>query len=277
MADIPVLGDLFGSTGRQARRAADRERARADEIWNDVSGNMPTADDLSWEATQQGGTEFDRLRGDRNASAAQANALRQLQERAAGRDPAFDAAVAANRNQAQVEERAQRDAIQRNMEARGMGGSGAALAGALAAQQGGATRNYLGGMQASSDASMRALQAIQGAAALGGQMRGQSFTEQASRATAQDAINRFNAVQQSQTNQNRANANQQVFGNRLNVAAGRTGQLEGRAAQERQRQDQQNANTQSMWSSALNLGLTAAMGPAGGVVGGLLGGGKKDY
>jgi hypothetical protein len=262
MANVPILGDLFGSTARRAQR-------RADEVWNGVSSNMPTADELAWEATQQGGTEFDRIRADRVGSSAQAQALRQLQDRASGRDPVFDAAVANNRNQAQTEERAQRDAVQRNMEARGMGGSGAALAGALAAQQGGATRNHLGGLQASADTSMRALQAIQGAAALGGQMRGQGFTEQASRATAQDAINRFNSTQQSQTNQNRAGANQQEFDNRFNIAATRT-------AQDQAREAERAASQQSMWSSAVGLGATAMMGPAGGMAAGaLMGGGKK--
>lgn len=263
MSDVPILGSLFGSTGREARRAADREARRADEIWEGVSTTVPTSDDLMWEAAQQGRTEFDRMNLDRTGLDAQGQALRQLQDRARGVDPTFDAAVALNRNQAQTEERAQREAAQRNMEARGMGGSGASLAGALAAQQGGATRNYIGGMQASADASMRALQAIQGAAALGGQMRGQGFQEQAARATAQDAINRFNAAAQSQTNQNRAGANQQAFDNRFNVAAGRSGQLENRAESYRNRQDRENANTQSMWSGIASMGMGAAMGVPG--------------
>lgn len=90
-------------------------------------------------------------------------------------------------------ERGSREAIMDNMGRRGMGGSGFALQAQLQAQQGAADRNSQAGLNVAAQAQDRALKSIEGAGNLAGQYRSQDFNEQAQRAQAQDAINRFNA------------------------------------------------------------------------------------
>ena len=162
-----------------------------------------------------------------------------------------------NRNAA-TEERGARDAIIQNANARGIGGSGLELAQKLISNQGSASRRSDQSFDAAAEAEQRALQAIMSSGQLGGQIRGQDFDQDSRVAAAGDAINRFNAANRNTVNagnvgaNNRAaelnltnkqrvadtnvgigNANkernsnlrQQMFDNDLNVAAGRTGNL----------------------------------------------------
>lgn len=89
---------------------------------------------------------------------------------------------------------AQREAILQNMSARGVGGSGAALAAQLQASQSGADTANQRGLSIASQAQQNALNAIAQGGALGGQIQGQEFNQKAQQATAADAIARFNAM-----------------------------------------------------------------------------------
>lgn len=106
-----------------------------------------------------------------------------------GLDPQAKAALYQMNSQNAAQERGQREAILQNAAARGVRGSGLELGAQLANQQGSATRGAAQGFQAAADANQRKLQAIQGLANTGGQIWGQ----QANQASAQNAINQFNA------------------------------------------------------------------------------------
>jgi len=93
-----------------------------------------------------------------------------------------------------------REAILQNAQQRGVGGSGLELMAQLEAQQSAATRGSQMGLETAAMAQERALQALQQAGTLGGQLRTQEFGEQSDVAKAKDAIARFNqdASQQAQ-------------------------------------------------------------------------------
>lgn len=117
--------------------------------------------------------------------------LQALQEMGAlahsgGNDAQSQAAMFDANSQAGAQERAQRGAIMQNMSARGMGGSGAELAGLLAAQQGGADRSHAGGVQAAADSRRRSLEALGQLGSMAGQLRGQDWGEAAGKAGALD-------------------------------------------------------------------------------------------
>jgi hypothetical protein len=88
--------------------------------------------------------------------------------------------------------RGNREAILSDFEQRGMGGSGFSAAAQLGGAAEQATRARLAGVNQASDASQRALAALEQHGNMSGQVRGQDFSEQAQIAQAKDAIARFN-------------------------------------------------------------------------------------
>lgn len=92
--------------------------------------------------------------------------------------------------------RGARDAILQNMEARGMGGSGASLLAQLQNAQDSASREYQRDLDVSAMAQQRALESLMQAGQMGGQMQAQDFNQQAQIAQQNDAISRFNAQNQ---------------------------------------------------------------------------------
>lgn len=112
---------------------------------------------------------------------------------------------------------------------RGLGGMGAYV-GALGASQAAANRAGQMGVQIAGDARKRYLQALEGLGGLGSKVRGQEFDIAAQRASAQDAINRFNALQRTQAQQYNLEAGQRDFENQLaalNAMQGASGRLAG--------------------------------------------------
>lgn len=93
-------------------------------------------------------------------------------------------------------ERGAREAILQNAQARGMGGSGIELLQQFQNQQDSATRKSQKDMDVAAMAQNRALQALQSAGSLGGQIQAQQFGQKAQVAGANDAINKFNAQNQ---------------------------------------------------------------------------------
>lgn len=85
-------------------------------------------------------------------------------------------------------------AILQNAAQRGMSNSGTSIAAQLAAQQNSATNAANQGFNVAAQAQQRALQALQGAGQLGTQLQTNQFGQQAQVASAQDAINKFNAA-----------------------------------------------------------------------------------
>lgn len=237
-----LLGDLGGSNARMAeyrRRRQDAER----QGWIDqAAGYLPSADDLWVQYEEEGfigGPEDSALAGARSSEesrAAQSMALAQLQDVAQGGLTEADRAMMAlGRQQVGQQMRAARDADMQALQARGMGGSGAALASMLSAQQGGAMGAATADAQMQIAAQQRALAAMQQSGDLGTQMRGQSFNEEATRGSAIDDFNRWqtdyqrdrermNTDRRNQTHESRAGSRQQAYENRERMAALRTGQ-----------------------------------------------------
>lgn len=92
--------------------------------------------------------------------------------------------------------RGAREAILQNAQARGMGGSGIELLQQFQNQQDSATRKSQRDLDVAAMAQNRALQALQQAGQLGGQIQSQDFNQQAQIAGANDAINKFNVQNQ---------------------------------------------------------------------------------
>lgn len=109
-------------------------------------------------------------------------------------------------SQTGAQERGSREAIMQNAQSRGMSGSGMELASQLINQQGSAGNANQAGLDVAAQAQKRALDAITQSGQLGGQVQGQEFSEQAQKASAQDAINKFNAA----NSQSVVNANTQA-------------------------------------------------------------------
>lgn len=217
------------------------------------------------DAILQEQTGFNRISTDPRLQQAQMEALRRLQGLSeTGMDITDRARLFAISQAEGARSRGEREAILQNAAARGLSGSGLELAAQLGQQQGAATRGAAEGFGVAEAAQQRALQALQGAGGLAGQIRGQSFEEQAQRARAQDIINQFNtrqrqdvvnmnlaernrAFQQNLTerqrvaDQNAALRNQQQqynkellqrqFQNRMARAVGQAGALQNAAAQ----------------------------------------------
>lgn len=91
-----------------------------------------------------------------------------------------------------AQEQARRKAILQGMAERGVSGGGQELAALLQGSQSAAERKATMQAQRIQDREARRLAAIQQAAQLGGQIRGQEFDEQAQVASAADAIKKFN-------------------------------------------------------------------------------------
>ncbi len=139
-----------------------------------------------------------------DSRAAQMDALSQLQNisRKGGMDAIGQGQIAQAQSSANRNAMANRNAVQESMRAKGAGRSGVGLALQQAGGQSAMGDANLAASQAAAGAQARQMGAIQGAGALGGDVRGQDYQA----AGAQDAVNRFNAMM-------RQTAQQQSFGN----------------------------------------------------------------
>ncbi len=141
---------------------------------------------------------------------AQMDALSSLQDiSSSGGMTAMDKALLGQiQTQEQTASRGAREAIIQNAQARGLGGSGIELMQQMQNQQDSATRQSQRDLDVAGMAQSRALEALQAAGNLGGQIGQQQFGQQAQVASANDAISRFN-TQNSQdvSNLNTANRN----------------------------------------------------------------------
>ena len=141
---------------------------------------------------------------------AQQQALTQLQQigEEGGLTATDKARIQDIQDELNLTERGRQEAIMQNARERGVGGSPLEMSQRLISEQGAANRAARQGTDVAALAEQRALEAIQGAGVLGGQMRGQEFGEQATKAEAQNAIDAANAAILNQANQyNTAAAN----------------------------------------------------------------------
>lgn len=133
---------------------------------------------------------------------AQMNALQMLGQRArVGLGPEERAAFNKLRTQLASEEEGKRQQILQGMQARGLGGSGAELAAQLGAAQTGAQIASSQGDDIAAAAARNALDAMSKYGTMSGQVRGQDFDINSTRARAIDEMNRFNVQSQQGTQQ----------------------------------------------------------------------------
>ncbi len=191
---------------------------------------LPTADELKVQLTQmvnngdmtpehaqailQDQSGLTNISLDPRLKQAQMDALQGLQDISSGGGltDMDRSQLAEIQSQEAGQARGAREAILQGAEARGVGGSGLELLSQMQNQQDAATRQSARDTSVAGMAQQRALQALQGAGQLGGQIGQQQFGQQAEIAKAKDAINQFNTQNQNQfslANQQAANQAQQ--------------------------------------------------------------------
>ncbi len=235
-----------------------------------------------------GGNAYDDMNLDVEGRDAALASLRGLSDIAS--NGGMTASDRANLQKIQSQEQAQarggREAILQNAQARGVGGSGLEMLAKLQNDQDAATRQSTRDLEVAGMAQDRALQALQQAGNLGGQINQQQFGQQAQVADAKNEISKFNAANKQQVNltnvgannqaqatnlaskQNIANANvdqankqqqynkellQQNFGNQMNKAQG---VASAKTAQAQQANDDREGN-KKLAGSLLAAGATA--------------------
>lgn len=260
---------------KKAKKRARKLGEEAQQYYEEVPAL--TAEQLQYQPTQFGESQMASAAADPQAIEAQKRALAQMQDiyaqggYTAAERAQIDQTLAASAQQ----EASQRAAVQQQMASRGMGGSGAELAGALSAAQGGAETSRLQSGQIAAAGQMRALDALAASAGLGSEMRGQSFNEASTRGQGADraraydieslnAAERWNAnayADAAQFNLNRASR-------RADTAMGRSQGEQAREGQAWQSQENQTDRWLEIMEKAYQGGTSAASGGATGGTGG---------
>lgn len=222
-----VIGTAAASMANNAteQERIDKENRRLQDAINgltydpkDYYTNYEYYDNpLLYELYQQGNTEYDNINVDPATKEAQNRALEELinLSEAKGLNAIDQQALQEIVNEENRNLQAQNDAIAQDAMQRGVYGSGLELAQRLQAAQSGANRMSNRDMDVMSQAQQRALDALSSYGNLASNMRGQDFNEQASRAAAQDAINRYNTQQT--TDWNRGNIDNQNKVSQMNT------------------------------------------------------------
>jgi len=146
-------------------------------------------------AFQQSGTDMSKISVNPALQQAQMGALSALQNQAdnGGHTLSQDAYLNQLNQQVNAQNAGRQGAIEQQFQARGMGQpSGLMLSAEEQNNQNMTGEQNQASMQAAAQAQQNALQALQGAGSMAGQMRQQDFGQQAAVAQAQDQINQFN-------------------------------------------------------------------------------------
>lgn len=238
-----IIGGLIGNEASgDDRRAARNSMSEAVGAFRDLK--VPTKEEMEIalqdlklqgvlspemeEAIRQDPSLLSQFSADPQLRAAQMGALENLRQLGqTGLDATDRAAYNQLRLEAARDAKAQQDSILQNMQARGMAGSGQELAAKLMSAQNQAQIQSAQGDKLAADAAQRRLQAIAQSGQLGSQLEQQQFGEAAAKASAQDAINRFNTANQQQimsaNTQARNQAAAQNLANKQRIADTNTG------------------------------------------------------
>lgn len=245
-AMAPIVADLIG----RALGSGDRDKAMRllEDAAAQFGPGILDAPELKSLMPHLGASRFETARADPEAMEAQKLALREMQRMGNPDNLEFRGAMNAAELAANQQAGAQQGAIQQQMQARGMGGSGVDFAMRQQAGQNAANRASVAGFDAAKEGRRQALDAMKGAGSLAGQIRGQSWGEESDRASAADSIARFNEA-------GRMDAYQQDFSNRMGLARARGGAAQDMAGAYQQRA----GDTQQQFSG---YGQTAGAGVA---------------
>ena len=158
-------------------------------------------------------SELQGITTDPRFAQAQMDSLAKLGEYSEGGLTAEDrAALEQINSQAAAENKGMQDAVMQNMRSRGLGSSGMEAALRSQAAQSASDSARQQAMTVNAQAQRRALEALDSRANLAGSIRSQDFGEQVTKASAQDAVNRFreqNLQGVNTRNVNRSNEAQQ--------------------------------------------------------------------
>jgi hypothetical protein len=156
---------------------------------------------------QQQQTEMGNIQVDPQLEQAQMAALQSLQQMGQGGLTASEKAVLNQlRRENSGQEQARQGAILQNMAERGIGGSGLELAARLSSSQASADRASQESDRLAAMAQQRALESIQKAGNMAGEVRGQDFGEKSQIAKAKDVINQFNTANRQSLESRNVNA-----------------------------------------------------------------------
>lgn len=253
------IGDIIGWFLSQGDR--DTARALANEATNDFRYLNPNIQP-QWEKTfSQGPSAFDKLGMDPTGRMDQLAALDKLKSiyDSGGLDPTAKAQIAEAQMAGESQANAQNNALLSQASQRGMLDSGSLMAAQRANAQAGANRTGMESIQAAGDASQRGMQALNSYLGGASAVRGQDYGQASDRATAEDAIARFNAansqaVQGRNVDRNMA-GQEQSFQNGM----GRAGAINGQGSQYNNMANQ----TQQAWGAGgQGIGAAAGMGVA---------------
>lgn len=164
------------------------------------------------QAMLQQATELNGVQTDPRLKTAEYDALDQLSRISSegGMDSQAKLGMEEASIAGQGQARGARDANLLNAAQRGVSGSGLEFVSNQMADQGAANQTSMEGLHQAADANQRDLAALSGLTGLSNTMQNRDYAQQANKAQAQDAINRFNTTMQGDANQrnvsNRNNA-----------------------------------------------------------------------
>lgn len=284
------LGDAMGGLGAgigawygHEQSKGDREEAdRRDQYAYDLfRGLDPRINAQEAQAERQGPSAYDSMKVDSTGRGGMLEALAGLRNRyqSGGLDAQTKADIANVNAQAGQQAAAQRGAVATNAAQRGLGSSGASLAAARSAGQAAANTSSLAGMNALAMGEGRADAALQNYGTLSGGLQNYDYGAQANRASADDAISKFNAQNQTQNSQFNANQRQSAQQHTFDNSMGKGGAINGQADRKRQRAHETEqywtGMGQASWGGAGGLGDTVLGGVTGGASN-VAGGGRRD-
>jgi hypothetical protein len=289
------LADLF--SGGQDSAAADVIQGQLDKL-NAIQ--TPTAAQLTLPQLQQfvnagimtpeeaqsylaGPTNYSTLTSENSGMDAEQEAIGKLRDivNSGGADAEEQANIQQILNTLSTTESGNNAAIVADNARRGVGNSGLTMASRLASNQNDATNANMNALQTGAAEEARNLAAIEGLGTLGGNVQGQEYTAGANKASAADAIAKFNAQQEqdiSKVNATATNAakaanlaNAQDIANKNTVSA-QTQEASIPAAQQQAYQDALNKAAAGMSGadSLANIKETTGQQNAG-ILGGLIG------
>lgn len=204
-----LLGEWWADADDDKRKALEEEAYR---LYGDISA--PTLERVL--AEQLGPSAMEGLPQDFGNRSARNLALQQLLNMGleGGVDAGSQLALEQGRRAAALQEQQGRAAVRQEAQRRGLGGAGEVV-GQVLAQQAGADRASMGGLQAAADARQRALAALAQGGSMAGQAEAQDFGQAAAVAAAKDRIAQFNAEEASRAKYYNSGLQQQEWQNQL--------------------------------------------------------------
>lgn len=195
LAAEAVFEEMIDETGRKRPPSVEEMKLQLDDL---IQQGQITPEEA--QVYLQEASKMNEINQDPRFQQAQMDALLGLQDISVnkGLTDMDQAQLAKIKSQEDQQQRGAREAILQNAQARGMGGSGIELMSQMQNQQDSATRQSQRDLDVAAMAQERALQALQQAGNLGGQMQTQDFARQSDIARANDAINQFNTQNKQQ-------------------------------------------------------------------------------